>query len=282
MKNIFIICFSFNVVFGIGLKALIIPQSALTLASSYTGIAHNINVDINPASLSYLSPYMGFSKNNWFGDLEGQKISILKNNSYISFESLSINDIELRDEVASESPIGFFGAYWYSLEYSRSLNLDFLQSNKIDIGYKVKVYLSKLYTESMHGVAINLGLTKKMTNQLSFGFVAKNFGKEYVGDLNAKTPSVFGIGIKYDLNKIPIMILSDLIYQDEEIFKKVSLETKFPYINLICGFTSGDNYKDYSMGVKMDIEDWSFVYATLKHDSDVLGSPTSIELIRKF
>ena len=82
MKNIFIICFSFNVVFGIGLKALIIPQSALTLASSNTGIDHNINVDINPASLSYLNPYMGFSKNNWFGDLEGQKISILKNHSY--------------------------------------------------------------------------------------------------------------------------------------------------------------------------------------------------------
>ena len=171
MKNIFIICFSLNIAFGIGLKALIIPQSALTLASSNTGIAHNINVDINPASLSYLNPYMGFSKNNWFGDLEGQKISIIKNHSYISFESLSINDIELRDEVASESPVGFFGAYWYSLEYSRFLNLDFLKSNKIDIGYKVKVYLSKLYTESMHGIAIDLGLTKKMTNQ----FFGKHF-----------------------------------------------------------------------------------------------------------
>ena len=282
MKIFIIICISFNLAFSIGLKALIIPQSALTLASSNTGIAHNNNIDINPSGTSSLNSYMGFSKNSWFGDLEGQKISFLKNDSYISFESLSIDDIELRDEVASESPIGFFGAYWYSLEYSRALNSDFLKSKNIEVGYKAKVYLSKLYTESMHGIAIDLGLTKKLTDNLSFGFVAKNFGKEYTGGLNAKTSSILGIGIKYNFNNIPLLMLSDLIYQNDDLFKKVSLETKFPYLNLICGLTSGNNYKDYSMGLKMDIQDWSIVYATLKHDSDVLGSPTSIELIRKF
>ena len=282
MKNIFIICFSFNVLFAIGLKALIIPQSALTLASSSTGIGHTINVDVNPASIASLTSYTGFSSNNWLGDLEGQKISFLKNNSYISFESLSIDDIELRNEVASESPIGFFGAYWYSLEYARCLDYNLLKSKNIEIGYKVKTYLSKLYTESMHGIAIDLGFIKKISDNFSFGFVVKNIGKEYVGSLNAETPSIFGVGIKYDFDKMPFIILSDLISQDDKIYKKLSLETKIPYVNLILGSTFGDVYKDFSMGLKMDIKNWSLVYATLTHDSETLGSPTSIELIRKF
>ena len=191
MKNIILFYISFNFLFSIGLKALVIPQNALTLASSNTGIAHNVNIDVNPASFNSINPQMGFSKNNWFGDLQGQKISMIKNNSYISFESLSIDDIELRNEVASDSPIGFFGAYWYSLEYSRLFNIDFFNSRCIDFGYKFKFYLSKLYTQSMDCVAIDLGLTKSLTDNLSFCFVAKNFGKEYAGDLNAKTPAVF-------------------------------------------------------------------------------------------
>ena len=282
MKKIILLYISFNFLFSIGLKALIIPQSALTLASSNTGIAHNANIDVNPASFNSLNHRMGFSKNNWFGDLQGQKVSMIKNNSYISFESLSIDDIELRNEVASESPIGFFGAYWYSLEYSRLFDFNFFKSRNIDFGYKIKFYLSKLYTESMHGIAVDLGFTKALSDNLSIGFVAKNFGKEYVGELNAKTPTVFGVGLKYDNSNIPLIILSDLFYRDDSMFKKLSLETKFPYINLICGYTTGNNYKDYSMGLKVDIMDWSFVYATLKHDNDVLGTPTSIELIRRF
>ena len=85
MKKIILLYISFNFLFSIGLKALIIPQSALTLASSNTGIAHNVDIDVNPASFSSLNHRMGFSKNNWFGDLQGQKISMIKNNSYISF-----------------------------------------------------------------------------------------------------------------------------------------------------------------------------------------------------
>ena len=77
-------------------------------------------------------------------------------------------------------------------------------------------------------------------------------------------------------------LVTDLVIIENKIIKKLSFETKFPYINLICGYTSGSNYEDYSMGLKIDIMDWSFVYATLQHDNDILGTPTSIELIRKF
>ena len=78
-KNLIILLLSINSIFAVGLKALIIPQSALTLASSSTGIADNINIDLNPATLNHIKPYLGFSKNNWFGGLNGQKITAVIN-----------------------------------------------------------------------------------------------------------------------------------------------------------------------------------------------------------
>ena len=65
-KNIFIITLLFNFLFPLGLKALIIPQSAVALACSNTGIADDLIPEINPAALSSMRPYIGFSYNEWF------------------------------------------------------------------------------------------------------------------------------------------------------------------------------------------------------------------------
>ena len=280
MKNIFIICFIFNVVFGVGLKALIIPQSALTLASSNTGIAHNINVDINPASLSYLNPYMGFSKNNWFGDLEGQKISILKNHSYISFESLSINDIELRDEIATETPIGFFGAHWYATEINKSYDFPF--NKEFTFGYKVKLNYSKLFTESMHGYSIDLGFNNKIKENLNIGLLIKNLGHEYSNNLRVDNNILLGVGVSYNIPDLKLILLSDYLIYDEKNFLKFSTITTLPYLNFIIGGTYSDSYKDLSFGVKLDYKKWAVIFGNLSHNNPVLGNPTSIEIRKIF
>tara|TARA_B100000029_G_C17512777_1_gene936913 strand:+ start:619 stop:1476 length:858 start_codon:yes stop_codon:yes gene_type:complete len=284
IKNILILFLFVNSIFAIGLKALIIPQSALTLGGSSTGIADNISVDLNPASLVFIEPYLGFSKNNWFGDLNGQKISVVwneKNKSYFSFESLSIADIELRDEVASENPIGFFGAFWYAFDLSKTIDIKSLSARNFYFGYKVKFNLSKLYTESMYGGTVDFGIIKKMSNNLSVGFVTKNLGKEYYNNTSFNTDMTIGLGASYKL-KIPIKILSDILYVDSDVMTKLSLITEFPYINVVCGLTNGKSYNDFSVGLHMIFNDWSFVFSGLKHDNNSLGSPTSIELIKTF
>ena len=64
MSKIFIILvFLVNFLFPIGLRALVIPQSALSLASSNTGIANAMTSEINPASLHSNSRFFGFSNN---------------------------------------------------------------------------------------------------------------------------------------------------------------------------------------------------------------------------
>lgn len=273
----------FSFTYAIGLKALVIPQNALVLSLSNTGIGGNLAAEINPASLSKIDPYLGFSKNNWYGGLRGQKISSLFSNSkrtYFSFESLSVKDIELRDEIANDTPIGFFGAYWYSLDYSQAINISSLDS--FSLGYRLRLHLSKMYDESMYGITTDIGITKKINDNLSLGMVIKNFGKEYKGDLNAEMPIYLGVGLSYYISKIRLNVLSDIVYQDSMLLNKYALKTNFPFINLIIGSTRGKNYNDFSMGIIIEIDKWSIMYGTLKHNNELLGSPSSFELRKLF
>ena len=281
IRLIYIQILFFSFTYAIGLKALVIPQNALALSLSNTGIGDNLAVEINPASLSMISPYLGFSKNNWYGELSGQKISSLfSSNKYFSFESLSVDDIELRDEIANDTPLGFFGAYWYSMDYAQSLKFPSLDS--FSIGYRLKFNLSKMYDESMYGVTADIGMIKKIRDNFSIGIVVKNFGKEYKRNLNADTPLTVGLGLSYNVPILRLNVLSDIVYQDDIILNKIALKTSFPYVNLIFGSTQADDYSDFSMGLIIEIKTWSITYGSLKHDNDLLGTPSSFELRKYF
>ena len=286
MVNNLIILFScINLTLAVGLKALVIPQNALSLASSSTGLADYTNVDLNPAVLAFQNPHVSFSDNNWYADMKGQKVSVIWNEdniSYFSFESLNVTDIELRDEIANEEPIGFFGAYWYAFDYSKTLNLDYLEKNGINLGYSLTCSLSKLYTESMRAITLNVGAIKNITNNLRLGLVVRDFGREYYNGLTENLQPEIGFGVSHNLKSVPMYLSSDIIYRDEVIFNKVSLRTDFQYINLICGITESDSYSDYSFGLRMDFNDWSFVFGNLVHDNASLGNPSSLEIIKTF
>jgi len=223
---------------------------------------------------------VSFSKNEWFGDLEGQKISILlENYSLLSFESLSVDDIELRDEIANDTPIGFFGVYWYAWELNRQIKL---KNDRFSIGYKLKFNFSKLYTDTMHGYTLDVGAIRELNDQLRLGFVIKNIGNESMKSLRAGTIPIIGIGASYITLNNKLLVISDLLSQDNNNLLRIALETKLQYLNFILGGTLSDNYNDVSFGVKLDYQGWSLVYGNLNHDNPILGNPTSITLIKYF
>ena len=286
-KIIFILAMSLNLVYAIGLKSLVIPQSALVLGSSNIGIGDNLSSEINPSSLIEINPYLGFSRNIWLGDVDGQRISMMWNrkmNSHLSFESLNVKDIELRNKVANDEPLGFFGAYWYAIDFSRGLDLKkiFPKFESLQVGYKIKFNLSKLYTESMYGVTFDLGIRKKINDRLFFGLVLKNFGKEIDKNLTVDTPEIFGIGIAYEIPRIHLKILTDVVKQEEHLLKKVGIQTNFKHVNLLAGTTESSKYSDFSYGLQVKIKEWSIIYGNLIHNNSVLGNPISIELRKNF
>jgi len=279
LSKVFFILLSFNLSICIGLKALIIPQSASLLSTSGTGISYSH--EINPALLLEANSYLSLSKNSWLGGVSGQKISyIFDNRKYISFESLSINDIELRDEIATETPIGFFGAHWYAVEINESYDFPF--NKEFTFGYKVKLNYSKLFTESMHGYSIDLGFNNKIKENLNIGLLIKNLGHEYSNNLRVDNNILLGVGVSYNIPDLKLILLSDYLIYDEKDFLKFSTITTLPYLNFIIGGTYSDSYKDLSFGVKLDYKKWAFIFGNLNHNNPVLGNPTSIEIRKIF
>tara|TARA_S200000501_G_C20834684_1_gene748817 strand:- start:1057 stop:1896 length:840 start_codon:yes stop_codon:yes gene_type:complete len=277
IKVLFILL-SFNLSLCIGLKALVIPQSASLLSTSGTGICYSY--EVNPALLFADNSSISLSKNSWLGGVSGQKISyIFKKRNYISFESLSIDDIELRDEIATESPIGFFGAHWYAAEINKSYDLG---SNNLTFGYKIKFNYSKLFSESMHGYSIDLGLNQNLNQNLNIGILLKNIGREFGGNLRVENNILFGVGVRYNLPNLKLILLSDYLIYDENNFLKFSTITDLPYLNFIVGGTYSDNYKDLSFGVKLDYKKWELIFGNLNHNNAILGNPSSVEIIKIF
>jgi len=288
MKNIIVFILLIQFSYAIGLRSLVIPQNAEMLGSSSTGISSHHQ--LNPANLSQSSGYFSFSRNNWYADIDGQKVSILfesKNffdKSFISMESLSVKDIELRNEIANDSPIGFFGVYWYAIEFAQNLSLGKYNANfsNTHIGYRLKTNLSKLYTSTMYGYTFDLGITSKINDNIKVSFIMKDFGKEFSDDLNASLSEILGFGFNYNIPAIYLTLLSDIYYQNNDFILKYSLKTNFPYINFFTGVTKSNDYSDFAYGLMIELNKWSLVYGSLNHDKAEIGNPTSIELRKTF
>ena len=276
-----------------GPQSIYVIQSAYLLSNSSTGIA--VNHELNPANVDFSNQYISFSKNSLIYDLEGQKTAFLNslNGKYIyfSFESLSSLSIPIYGENPSDdTPEGFFDSYWYALELAQTLNLNnyFSLNSSIQLGYKLKASLYKLFASKQTNFSIDIGLNKRINSQLSLGFVINNIGLSK-NDINQNQNSgiydgrsELGIGVHYLTPSEIVKISGDLYYRNNNFINKFSLETNFPILNLSMGTTAYDGYKDFCYGFIFDLKGWSFIYGYLSFENSNLNSQKSIQIKRKF
>jgi len=297
MRKIVIIFIITSISYAIGLKALVIPYKASVISLSGAGIADNIDIDINPASISKLKPHVSFSNNTWFSDLKGFKVSYMwDKNHLMSLESLGIDDIELRDEIPNDEPIGYTHAKWLAYDFAGHINFDVIRDKKINLGYKVKFNYSKLHNERYYGYTFDLGMNYQISEVFSFGIVAKNIGREFDDGSYSIIDPMYGVGLStliplgrggykdkdvVEKYKLHMKVYSDIVYHDDKLIYKIASKTQFPYINFMLGTSYSDGYRDFSYGMSFDYKNWSFVYGSLQHENDALGSPQSFE-IRKY
>ena len=287
-KIIFYFIFS-SLLLCMGVQTMYVPQSASLLANSSTGIAQHYSV--NPANVYKTGQFFSFSKNDWFVDTKGQKISYLfktKNNhkSYFSVETLINDKIPIYGTVANDSPLGYFDTYWHSVEYSQAYHLDKLFDLKTNIliGYKIKLNLSKLYAKNIINYSFDVGFNKLFSENFSLGFVVNNLSSNFSSSTNnLYSDNPFpGIGLNYKIPKAYLDFSIDLLYRNNYYIKKVSLNTLFSYANVILGLSEADNYSDFSYGISFTFKDWKIIYASLIHEDSSLGTPTSIEISKYF
>ena len=94
---------------------------------------------------------------------------------------------------------------------------------------------------------------------------------------------LYGIGATYRIDNLKIILITDLVYRDQEHSLKFGLQTNLPMgVNFVFGGTYSESYKDFSLGVKLDIKDWTLIYGNLSHDNPILGNPSSIEIKKYF
>ena len=211
MKQIKIIFILIKFSWAIGLKSLLIPVDAASMASSNTGIAQSESVKINPAIIvSQKSNSLSVSLNNWLGGVKGSALTHHWKNKYVYINSYQVDDIELWGLIPDDEAIGNFSVRWLSLAYGHGFKV----GDNLHMGVEAQGIYSRLYTQTTKGVVGNLGFIYNSSKNLMFGMTAKNFGYMDL-DLNEEYPTELGVGLAYNFT-IPIGIKFDFI-QNESI-----------------------------------------------------------------
>jgi hypothetical protein len=274
MKQIKFIFIIINFSWAIGLKSLLIPVDAVSMASSNTGIAQSESVKINPAVIVFQkSNSLSVASNNWLGGVKGSALTHHWQNQYVYINSYQVDDIELWGLNPNDEAIGNFSVRWLSLAYGHGFKL----GDNLHVGVEAQGIYSRLYTQTTKGVVGNLGLIYASNEKYKFGVTAKNFG--YLdSDLNEEYPTELGVGLAYNFT-IPIGIKLDFIQNESiDLVIRSSIDFKLNYFTFTGGFSHYDSNQYFSGGIKLDYRHWSINYGILFQEVSALGTPYSIQL----
>ena len=274
MKQIKFIFILINFSWAIGLKSLLIPVDAVSMASSNTGIAQSESVKINPAVIVFQkSNSLSVASNNWLGGVKGSALTHHWQNQYVYINSYQVDDIELWGLNPNDEAIGNFSVRWLSLAYGHGFKL----GDNLHVGVEAQGIYSRLYTQTTKGVVGNVGLIYASNEKYKFGVTAKNFG--YLdSDLNEEYPTELGVGLAYNFT-IPIGIKLDFIQNESiDLVIRSSIDFKLNYFTFTGGFSHYDSNQYFSGGIKLDYRHWSINYGILFQEVSALGTPYSIQL----
>ena len=274
MKQIKFIFIIINFSWAIGLKSLLIPVDAVSMASSNTGIAQSESVKINPAVIVFQkSNSLSVASNNWLGGVKGSALTHHWQNQYVYINSYQVDDIELWGLNPNDEAIGNFSVRWLSLAYGHGFKL----GDNLHVGVEAQGIYSRLYTQTTKGVVGNVGLIYASNEKYKFGVTAKNFG--YLdSDLNEEYPTELGVGLAYNFT-IPIGIKLDFIQNESiDLVIRSSIDFILNYFTFTGGFSHYDSNQYFSGGIKLDYRHWSINYGILFQEVSALGTPYSIQL----
>ena len=167
----------FNFLFSFGVQSFSLPHSALELSNSNSGIANSNNANINAANISNIKNSISFSSISWYQGVKGSNINYKWGDNYhhnINVYNLTASDIELRDIVPNDHPIGLFDIHHISLSYGFGTKIN----NNIKIGAKANFSYNQLYVDESNGYHMNFGLSYLYNQFLSFGLTVQQVGFE--------------------------------------------------------------------------------------------------------
>ena len=269
----FFIIFSF--IFSFGIQSFSIPHNALQLSNANSGIANSHNIHINASGINNLENSISFSSLAWYQGVKGNNIDYKwgdKHHHYISIFNLQASDIEFRDLIPDDNPIGLFDIHHIALSYAFGSSI----TDNIKIGVKVNFNHNQLYTDESYGCHINFGMSYLYNQFFSFGLTAQQIGSDQYDNASSNYPILLGAGASFNINKLSTQFNTDIIFQDEldsHISLKINSVSRFNSFSLISGYHLNENKKEFSCGFSFKYRKLQFEYGMGFHES--LGTPTT-------
>ena len=255
-----------------GLQFLTIRSSAKDLIFFQTPL-------LNPAFLNTFnrSPEMSFAYGKWFADSENISLNwsgqVRSTSAGLIMRYIGINDIELRGDVPSSQPLGYYGAYGVSAKTLASF-----QSSKFRYGVALQVISIQLYQESSTGIAGDFGMSWLINESLTLSGSLLNFGKMNILYEQKPTLPQRAIGlINYKRTKSDLFAsieFNELIKNPIFFFGSTARKD-----NLSLGATLMMNDATYSLstGAGFSVGRYTFSYA-LQYGNQEIGVPQMFDI----
>ncbi len=265
-------------IFCLGIESIQVPQNALEISSSNSGIANSKNIGFNFSNINNINNGFNISSIAWYQDVKGGNIEYKwgqKNHHYISLYNLSADDIDLRYLTPSEDPVDVFDVHHISFAYGYGKII----SDKFRVGLKTSIIYNQLYTDESFGHNLDVGMSYDYNSLISLGLAINQIGSEKIDNSYTKYPLQAGLGISFNLNKIHTQIHNDIIYNESlsnDLIWKISSNTELPYLNFIMGYHYSDAKSQFSCGMSFKYRNYQFNYGVAFHKT--LGTPIIISL----
>jgi len=270
--------FLLSYIFSFGIQSFQLPHNAYELSCSNSGIGNTNNININFSGINNFKNHWSFSSIQWYQGVKGNNIEYKwgkKSHHYINLYNLYAKDIELRDIIPTENPIGFFDIQHISFSYGYGASI----FEKLNYGIQTNLSYNQLYVDESFGYHLDFGFSYMYNEVLSIGFSAQQIGFEKHNNLTKKYPILVGIGSTLKLHKINTNFNSDIIYDNQllnPLSLKISTVSNYKAISLISGYHFNESKKEFSCG-------FSFKYRKLQFDygialNTILGNPTILSI----
>jgi len=197
-----------------------IDARAAAMGEAYSAVCNDAAATYwNPAGLARAGTNsIVLMHNSWLQDINQEFLAVQlfhgKHNLAFAVNLIQINGIQLRDERATENPIGTSSAtnMYLGLNYAAPLGQDW------SVGGQLKYLYEKYYLTWAEGIAVDLGLRKKnVLPELEWGLSIQNLGKmNKLRSQASPLPLILRTGVSYVLPekiiRIKPLAAADLYY----------------------------------------------------------------------
>jgi hypothetical protein len=267
---------------GLSYLKIGVDARAAAMGDAYTAVANDASATYwNPAGLAGSgNNSLILMHNSWLQEIN-QEFGAVQfvngiHNLAVSINMMSVSGIELRDETASEIPIGDTQALntYLGLAYATKI------FDNWQFGLQAKYLYEKYYLYSADGFALDLGIKKEnLLQDLSWGLVIQNLGKmSALKEEATKLPLNLRTGVSYLLpfqllENRPLMAADINYIMDDVTTLNFGLEVPLvTYADIRLGYVFGRETQSMTAGFGLNYGIFHIAYAFVPYSYDLGNS----------